>query len=69
MIIGTTPTSIAEARLRIGSVDRKRSVKAGDKAAEFTVSLPRGRAELQTWFYDSAGTELCGAYYVYIRRI
>lgn len=58
---------IARARLRVGSVDRTRPVAAADKEAAFTVDLPQGRTELQTWFYDDAGEELCGAYYVYVR--
>jgi hypothetical protein len=59
---------IASARLRLGTVERTRTVKAGDKAAAFTVALPAGRAELQTWFYGVDGNELCGAYYIYVRR-
>ena len=58
---------IAKARLRVGPVDRTKAVKAGDKAAEFTLDLPQGRVELQTWFYEATGGELCGAYYVYVR--
>lgn len=57
------------ARLRVGNVDRSQPVSRGDKAVSFTVHLPAGPTELQTWFYDAEGKELCGAFYVYVRRI
>jgi hypothetical protein len=31
--------------------------------------LPRGSVALQTWFRDSAGQEIAGAYYVYVRAL
>ncbi len=39
-----------------------------DQQIVFTVPLQRGPAELQTWFRDAYGQEICGAYYVYVRR-
>jgi hypothetical protein len=59
---------IAKARLRVASVDQSRAVGKADKEAVFRVTLPAGATKLQTWFYDAAGQELCGAYYVYVRR-
>jgi arylsulfatase len=60
---------IAQARLKIGGFDRTVDTAAADVAARFRVVLPAGPAELQTWFLDAAGQELCGAYYVYVRRL
>jgi hypothetical protein len=59
---------IAKARLKMGNFDESRAVAAGDKAVTFTTELKPGRAQLQTWFYDAGGKELCGAYFVYVRR-
>ena len=59
---------IAKARLRVGEDDVSQSVRPDDHEATFTLRLPRGRTTLETWFYDDAGQEICGAYYVYVRR-
>lgn len=59
---------IAKARLSAGAFDQSRPVAPGDTEVTFTLRLERGPARLQTWFYDDAGQEICGAYYVYVRR-
>jgi len=59
---------IRKARLKIGNVDVSQPVAPGDQAATFAVQLTRGETRLQTWFYDAGGTELCGAFYVEVRR-
>jgi arylsulfatase len=59
---------IAEARVKIGTFDERRPVAGEAKQAVFTARLPAGRTQLQTWFYDAGGNELCGAYYAYVRR-
>jgi len=59
---------IARARLRIGNLDQTQPVGAGDKALTFRVMLEAGKTQLQTWFDDAEGRELCGAYYVYVHR-
>ncbi|MBI5395070.1 MAG: arylsulfatase, partial [Verrucomicrobia bacterium] len=59
---------IAKARLKIGSFDESRAIAADDKAVMFTAMLKPGRTQLQTWFYDAERRELCGGYYVYVRR-
>ncbi len=48
--------SAHEARLKIAGVDQRVPVAAADKGAVFNVRLPRGPAELQTWFYDKDGS-------------
>jgi len=37
--------------------------------AVFTLRLAEGWTKMQTWFYDEAGKELSGAYYVYVERL
>jgi hypothetical protein len=60
---------IASARLLVGDQDVKKDVGPEDRKAAFTLELPKGKTTLQTWFYDAEGKELCGAYYVYVRRL
>ncbi len=59
---------IASARLRVGGHEATQPVAAGDVAVTFRVKLPAGKVELQTWFRDPGGRDICGAYYVYARR-
>ncbi len=56
---------------RICIADQEQSVMTtqDDKLASFRVSLKEGPTSLQTWFYDEAGNEICGAYYVCVRRL
>jgi arylsulfatase len=64
-----TALPIAKARLKIGNFDETVAVNPQDKQVDFTLPLAAGsRTKLQTWFYDAQGNELCGAYFVYIRR-
>jgi hypothetical protein len=63
-----TALPIAKARVKIGSVDVSAPVVTGDKAVTFNVTLLQGPAELQTWFYDDQGQEICGAYFVRVLR-
>ncbi len=60
---------IAKTRMKIGDFDESWAVAATDKTATFRVKLPAGRTELQTWFNDAAGKEICGAYYVYVTKL
>ena len=39
------------------------------QAAVFAVRLPAGPTYVQTWFYDQAGNDLGGAFYVYVRFV
>lgn len=60
---------IAEARIKIASHNQKLKVNKGDKSASFKLQLKQGPTKLQTWFYDKGNHELCGAYYVYVKRL
>lgn len=61
---------IAKARLKIGSqFDESKPVAANDKDVTFRVALKAGtKLEMQSWFFDAAGSELCGAYFAYVKR-
>lgn len=60
---------ISSARLKIANFDETKSVGAQDKEVLFTVRLNSGaKLPMQSWLYDSAGQELCGAYFAYVRR-
>jgi arylsulfatase A-like enzyme len=60
---------IVRARLKIGATDASKPVAASDKEVVFTVELKAGtRTQMQTWFFDAAGKELCGAYFAYVHR-
>jgi hypothetical protein len=59
---------IGRVRLKIGGREAAAMVGPQDKAVTFTRKLSRGPAELETWFYDHSGAELCGAYFVTVRR-
>jgi len=63
---------VRAARIRIWNgnqtyADEGQTVKPGSSGAVFTLPLPAGEAMAKTWFYDSSGQELCGAYYVYVK--
>ncbi len=59
---------VASARLKVGTRDERKPVSPQDKSAAFALELPAGNTEIQTWFLDAEGKELCGAYYVYVTR-
>jgi arylsulfatase A-like enzyme len=59
---------IAAGRLKVGATDERKAASPTDKAVTFTIDATSGPAQLQTWFEDAAGKELCGAYYVYVTR-
>ena len=60
---------IAHARLKVAKFDRTVPVTATDKVISFTLNLPAGPTDLQTWFLDANRKLLTGAYYVYITRL
>jgi arylsulfatase len=61
---------IVKARLKVGDVlDESKAVGPEDKAVTFSVALEAAaKTEMQSWFYDAAGNELCGAYFAYVHR-
>jgi hypothetical protein len=69
---GTYPAGVAlpvaKARIKVADFDQTVAVHSADRAVSFQVPLGRGPVDLQTWFYDEGGKELCGAYFVYVQR-
>jgi arylsulfatase A-like enzyme len=59
---------IAKARLKLGEFDGSQTVGPEDESVAFDISLKQGPAQLQTWFYDADGREICGAYYVVVTK-
>ncbi len=59
---------IARARLKIADHDLAQAAADGARGVTFLVRLQPGRTRLQTWFFDGAGQELCGAYHVEVHR-
>ncbi len=63
------PLPITQARLQIGETfEETRPVADDPEAVRFRANLSSGPTTVQTWMLDSTGNELCGAYYVYVRR-
>ena len=59
---------IARARLQVADFKNDLPVGEKDKAAVFNLPLKGGRTNLLASFLDDQGKDLCGAYYVYVRR-
>jgi arylsulfatase A-like enzyme len=62
------PIAIASARMRIGNQELAGKPQTDGESVQFRLNLKVGSTELQTWFMDSAGQSICGAYYVYVHR-
>jgi arylsulfatase A-like enzyme len=54
---------IRGATLTVGSQSTQVDLAAGADNARFNVHLEPGRTQLQAWFQDADGKDLCGAYY------
>jgi arylsulfatase A-like enzyme len=50
-------------------IEKKVEVAPEDTSVVFTVELTEGPITLHTWFDDNAQIPICGAYYVYVRRM
>jgi arylsulfatase A-like enzyme len=60
---------VAQARLRLNDQEWHCEVQADETAARFSVDLPAESARLRTSFLDKTSEELCGAYYVDVKRL
>lgn len=60
---------IHTARIRIGEKEQVNNLEPSDRSAAFTFELEKGENTLETWFYDAENEPICGAYYIYIKRI
>ncbi len=60
---------IVSARIKIADIDQSCPVTKDDKAVTFTMKLKSGKTKLKTWFLDDQGKDLCGAYYVSVKKL
>ncbi|MCW5982508.1 MAG: arylsulfatase [Bryobacteraceae bacterium] len=61
---------IAAARLTIAGQEQSVRTAPSDRSAAMRVALTKGvKTNLQAWFQDARGNDLCGAYYANIRRL
>jgi len=58
-----------KARLKIADIDITQDIPNNAGAGTFTVKLKAGKTRLQTWFIDARARNICGAYYVYVKRL
>ena len=59
---------ITSARIQVGSFQATAQPDETQTMISFSTELSPGPIELQTWMLDAAGQEICGAYYVTVRR-
>lgn len=59
---------VAKGRLRIGGFDATAKPAADGQSIRIETPLKPGQLELKTWLLDEQGQEICGAYYVYVKR-
>lgn len=58
-----TALPITGARLNVAGHEVELPVNADAKTASFRLTLPSGRTQLQAWFRDKRGKDVCGAFY------
>ena len=59
---------IATATLRVGDQVKHLTPQPDEQSFVTKLTLPEGPIEMSSAFLDSNGDEICGAYYVYVRR-
>jgi len=64
-----SPLDIHAARIRIGMKEKTKGTEPSDQSAVFTFTLEKGENTIETWFINGQDEPICGAYYVYIKRI
>jgi hypothetical protein len=60
---------IAKAHVKIAGQEREVDVSPGDREAVFRLQVPAGPTQLQGWFRDEAGADLCGSYFARVNRV
>jgi hypothetical protein len=68
------PPSKAFPTIAVGVVkvaDQEASAKTAPTEQEVVVkvTLPAGKTTLKAWFRDAEGNDLCGAFFVYVRKV
>ncbi|MFH1302244.1 MAG: arylsulfatase [Planctomycetota bacterium] len=59
---------IARAKIKIGTFEATAKPDNGGESITFAVPLKSGPVKLKTWMQNEQGQEICGAYYVYVKR-
>jgi arylsulfatase len=60
--------TIATAQVDIAGVHAATMADPNAKEATLTMNLPAGRTKLNAWFSDASGIDLCGAFFVTVRK-
>ncbi len=59
---------IVKAQIKIADIVLSKLVSHEDKSIKFQIKLNAGETKLKTWFFDNEGNDLCGAYYVSVKK-
>jgi hypothetical protein len=60
--------TIAFAKVELGGVAAKAKADPKATGATLSVKLPAGKTTLKAWFSDAAGQDLCGAFFVTVKK-
>jgi hypothetical protein len=60
--------TIAQARIQIAGMEVQADADPRKTEVVIHTRLPVGRTSLKAWFSDAAGNDLCGAFYVSVRK-
>jgi arylsulfatase len=60
---------IAQAKVAASGREFNGKTEPTAKEAVVRVTLPAGKIQLQAWFQDAQGKDLCGAYYAYVTKV
>jgi arylsulfatase len=60
---------IARAKLEIAGVQAEVAANPKSTGATIRATLPAGRERLKAWFADADGKDLCGAFFVTVRKV
>jgi arylsulfatase len=60
---------VAGAKVRAAGVAESAKAAPTDQEVTVRMKLPAGKTTLKAWFHDEKGTDLCGAFYAYVRRV
>jgi arylsulfatase A-like enzyme len=60
--------AIAQARVTVAGVNATEAADPKATSVTLVAALPAGRTRLKAWFADAAGGDLCGAFFVTVKR-
>lgn len=70
---GTLPEGkalpVASAWLQVASAEQTQSVPAAATHVTFRMPVEKGSTQVKTWWFDSEGRRLAGAYYLTAERL